>query len=40
MPAPTELVKGNAILMILSCVDKEPMHGYRIAREIDRISKG
>lgn len=40
MPAPTELVKGNAAALILSCVAREPMHGYRIARELEQISAG
>jgi DNA-binding PadR family transcriptional regulator len=40
MPAPTELVKGNAALLILSCLARESMHGYRIAKEIGQISEG
>jgi len=40
MPAPTELVKGNALVLILSCLAREPMHGYRIARELDQLSEG
>jgi len=40
MSAPTELVKGNATVLILSVLAREDMHGYRIAREIDRISEG
>ena len=38
MPAPTELVKGNAVVMILSCLARAPMHGYRIAKEIRQES--
>jgi PadR family transcriptional regulator PadR len=37
---PTELLKGNTALMILACVAKEPMHGYRISKEIDTMSRG
>jgi PadR family transcriptional regulator, regulatory protein PadR len=40
MPASTDLVKGNASLLILSCLAKEPMHGYRIIKELDRMSEG
>jgi PadR family transcriptional regulator, regulatory protein PadR len=40
MPASTEFVKGNASLLILSCLAKEPMHGYRIVKELDRMSEG
>lgn len=40
MSAPTELVRGNAVVMILSCLERGPMHGYRIAREIEQISEG
>jgi DNA-binding PadR family transcriptional regulator len=38
--APTELVKGNALVLILSCLAKEPMHGYRIAKELKQQSEG
>ena len=40
MTAPTELVKGNAATLILSCLAREPMHGYRIARELEQLSEG
>ncbi|MBI2841795.1 MAG: helix-turn-helix transcriptional regulator [Armatimonadetes bacterium] len=40
MSAPTELVRGNAVVLILSCLAREPMHGYRIAREIEKQSEG
>ena len=40
MSAPTELVKGNAVVLILSVLAREPMHGYRIAKELDRLSEG
>ncbi len=40
MSAPTELVKGNASALILSCLAREPMHGYRIVKELRRISEG
>jgi PadR family transcriptional regulator, regulatory protein PadR len=39
MSAPTELVKGNAAVLILSCLAKEPMHGYRIVKELDSMSE-
>lgn len=40
MSAPTELLKGNAVLLILSCLAREPMHGYRIARAMEELSEG
>ena len=40
MTAPTELIKGNASLLILSVLASEPMHGYRIAKQINEISEG
>ncbi len=40
MPAPTELVKGNAAVLILSCLAREPMHGYRIVKELEQMSEG
>ena len=40
MSAPTELVKGNASVLILSCLAREPMHGYRIVKELNQQSEG
>lgn len=40
MSAPTELVKGNAAMLILSCLAREPMHGYRIVKELRDQSEG
>jgi len=40
MPAPTELFKGNALVLILSCLARAPMHGYRIAKELEKTSDG
>lgn len=40
MSAPTELVKGNALALILSCLAREPMHGYRIVKELTQLSEG
>ena len=40
MTAPTELVKGNASTLILSCLATEPMHGYRIVKELEQMSEG
>ena len=37
MSAPTELVKGNAAMLILSVLTREPMHGYKIVKELDRL---
>ena len=40
MSAPRELVKGHAAALVLSCIAREPMHGYRIAKELERLSEG
>lgn len=38
MPAPTELLKGNATLLILSCLDRGPLHGYGIVKSLESLS--
>ncbi len=40
MSAPTELLKGNATVLILSALAREPMHGYGIVKHLDSISEG
>lgn len=40
MTAPTELVKGNAAVLILSCLARDAMHGYRITKELELMSEG
>ena len=40
MSAPTELVKGNASALILSCLAREPMHGYKIVKQLEQMSEG
>lgn len=35
-----ELKKGSAELLILSILEGEPMHGYRLAKEISEQSSG
>ena len=40
MSAPRELVKGHAAALVLSCLAREPMHGYRIAKELEQLSEG
>ena len=35
-----ELLKGNTETLLLSLLAGEPMHGYRIVREIERRSSG
>lgn len=40
MAAPTEMIKGNAMVLILSCLAREPMHGYRITKELAMLSEG
>jgi transcriptional regulator len=36
----TELKRGTAELAILSVLEKGPLHGYEIARQIEEQSKG
>jgi DNA-binding PadR family transcriptional regulator len=33
-------MKGNAVVLILSLLAREPMHGYRIVKELDQLSEG
>ena len=40
MTAPTELVKGNAVVLILSILVKEPLHGYGIIKALREVSEG
>jgi PadR family transcriptional regulator PadR len=40
MSAPTELMKGNAVALILSVLSRESMHGYRIVKDLDQASEG
>ena len=35
-----ELLKGNTETLLLSLLTKEPMHGYRIVKEIEQRSLG
>ncbi len=35
-----ELLKGNTETLLLSLLTDEPMHGYRIVKEIERRSSG
>jgi DNA-binding PadR family transcriptional regulator len=40
MSAPTELLKGNATVLILSSLAREAMHGYGIVKHLESISEG
>lgn len=40
MATSSDLVKSNAAVLILSCLAREPMHGYRIVKELDSITNG
>jgi PadR family transcriptional regulator PadR len=35
-----ELLKGNSPMLVLAVLAQEPLHGYAIAREIERRSQG
>ncbi|MEN6372079.1 MAG: helix-turn-helix transcriptional regulator [Armatimonadota bacterium] len=39
MSAPTELLKGNATVLILSCLARGPLHGYGIVKALDSMSE-
>ena len=39
MSAPTELLKGNTTVLILSCLARKPLHGYGSVKELDMISE-
>ncbi len=38
MDQDSELLKGNTQMLILAVLRTEPLHGYAIAREIERLS--
>ncbi len=40
MAATNDLTKSNAAVLILSCLAREPMHGYRIVRELESVTEG
>ena len=35
-----ELLKGSTIILILSLLEREPMYGYHMIKEIDKKSSG
>ena len=35
-----ELLKGNTETLLLALLEKEPMYGYQMAKEVDRRSRG
>jgi DNA-binding PadR family transcriptional regulator len=38
--ASSDLTKSNAAVLILSCLAREPMHGYRIVKELESVTDG
>jgi transcriptional regulator len=40
MAAHTEVKRGSAELMVLSCIERRARHGYEIAKRIDEQSDG
>src|SRR5918992_4189186 len=38
MPKPSDLLQGTLDLLILKTLEREPMHGWRIARRIQELS--
>ena len=39
LSAPSELLKGNAAMLILSCLASKPLHGYGIVKELEARSE-
>jgi PadR family transcriptional regulator, regulatory protein PadR len=35
-----ELMKGSTVILILSLLDRKPMYGYEMAKEMERLSSG
>ncbi|MZP31044.1 PadR family transcriptional regulator [Heliobacterium undosum] len=35
-----ELLKGSTVTMILSLVDRQPMYGYEMIKELEKLSDG
>jgi PadR family transcriptional regulator PadR len=40
MPIDRELLKGSTATLVLSLLSRAPMHGYQMARELERQSEG
>jgi PadR family transcriptional regulator PadR len=40
MPVDRELMKGSTATLILSLLNRCPMHGYQIVKELEQLSKG
>ncbi|NLT94944.1 MAG: PadR family transcriptional regulator [Clostridia bacterium] len=40
MPFNKEMLKGSTIVLVLSMLDREPMYGYQMIKEIEKESKG
>lgn len=35
-----KMLKGNTVVLILSMLEREPMYGYQMIKEIERVSDG
>ena len=35
-----EMLKGSTVILVLSLLDKEPMYGYQMIKEIEKKSSG
>ena len=40
MPINKELLKGSTVILILSLINKKPMYGYEMIKEMEEKSKG
>lgn len=40
MPIDKELLKGSTVILVLALLDKQPMYGYQMIKEIEQRSNG
>ena len=40
MPLNKEMLKGSTVVLVLSILEREPMYGYQMIKEIEKESEG
>ena len=40
MPVNKEMLKGSTVILVLSMLDRKPMYGYQMIKEIEKESSG
>lgn len=40
MPVNKEMLKGSTVVLVLSMLEREPMYGYQMIKEIEKESSG